>query len=306
MSTKIHNGYRILKTDDLPAFTRKITEKITPVYQQLALRAVSLMALGLVWNAIFTEEKPFLVKSPTSVDLKDWNAINNFIKQLPADLLEISNLLYDNEKFNGLEFSHKLNDLSSRQSLKTFTNGTVKPEDLYYSFNVWEQAALIVRIAQENLQKTLAKRIPSTIDLQMSAVFMSNPNNTKDPYTYVLLYTDRQDFLDIWEALPEVDSFTYWNNYDPPREVTEEEWENRGEIWNQIIGNKTPAECGIIWKYPDERLDFEALISYPRAWLTIENGLDCIQGWAKDQQGFSKIRDKLKNAFASSPIVFDK
>lgn len=54
----------------------------------------------------------------------------------------------------------------------------------------------------------------------------------------------------IWDEYvkkhkPAIEYFGYWDNTDPDEEVSEEEWEYRKEVWDNIFpGHKSPAETG--------------------------------------------------------------
>lgn len=49
-----------------------------------------------------------------------------------------------------------------------------------------------------------------------------------------LLYAQAPEFRDAWEALPEVETYDYWNNSDPDPDVSEREWQERRETWDRL------------------------------------------------------------------------
>ena len=51
-----------------------------------------------------------------------------------------------------------------------------------------------------------------------------------------ILFTEQQTYTEIWESLPEVESYGYWNNTDPPDDVTDEEWKEREKKWDEALG----------------------------------------------------------------------
>lgn len=55
-----------------------------------------------------------------------------------------------------------------------------------------------------------------------------------------LLYTDRREFTEAWEALPEVEAYGYWDNADRPGDMTEAEWEERRDAWERVMPGCTP------------------------------------------------------------------
>lgn len=58
-----------------------------------------------------------------------------------------------------------------------------------------------------------------------------------------LLYTEK--FTKLWESLPEVEYFGYWNNTDPDEDCTELEFDQRGEAWERVLGWDVPVRRGL-------------------------------------------------------------
>ncbi|GAB2732795.1 hypothetical protein [Nocardioides pakistanensis] len=56
----------------------------------------------------------------------------------------------------------------------------------------------------------------------------------------VLLYADRPEYVEAWEALPQVEPYGYWNNADQPEDVTDAEWDERREAWDRVMPGYTP------------------------------------------------------------------
>ena len=54
----------------------------------------------------------------------------------------------------------------------------------------------------------------------------------------------KRDHNRMWSEKPFVEEFAYWNNTDPLEGVSEEDWKERGRIWDEILVNFTPAESG--------------------------------------------------------------
>lgn len=62
---------------------------------------------------------------------------------------------------------------------------------------------------------------------------------------YGTVYTERQEFLDIWFEKDYVEDFAYWNNTNKPKEITKKEWQSRRDVWNFIFKNSNiPAYTG--------------------------------------------------------------
>lgn len=59
----------------------------------------------------------------------------------------------------------------------------------------------------------------------------------KDAYL-IAPYCERSSLLggslDFLKEMPEITDYAYWNNTDPDENVSAEEWEERGEVWNRI------------------------------------------------------------------------
>lgn len=61
----------------------------------------------------------------------------------------------------------------------------------------------------------------------------------------VTVYTETQELTNIWEQTPGVEPYPYWNNTDPPDDMSEEEWDKRRDDWNEALpGIGVPARCG--------------------------------------------------------------
>jgi hypothetical protein len=55
---------------------------------------------------------------------------------------------------------------------------------------------------------------------------------------YAMLFTDQRKFRNLWEALPWVYPFTYYDNTDHPEDMTAKQWEARGRLWDKLLWNK--------------------------------------------------------------------
>lgn len=58
-----------------------------------------------------------------------------------------------------------------------------------------------------------------------------------------IVYSEKSKFFDKFLELDFVEPFPYWNSTDRPDELTDEEWEKRGEIWDEACPT-APIECG--------------------------------------------------------------
>lgn len=50
-----------------------------------------------------------------------------------------------------------------------------------------------------------------------------------------IAYSEQREFLDLWMAQEEVIDYPYWDNTDPPEDVSWEDWELRGKEWNEAL-----------------------------------------------------------------------
>lgn len=65
----------------------------------------------------------------------------------------------------------------------------------------------------------------------------------RDPQTgriLALLYAEEPEFRTVWDALPDVESYGYWNNSDQPDDVTDDEWAERREVWERVMPDSGP------------------------------------------------------------------
>lgn len=98
--------------------------------------------------------------------------------------------------------------------------------------------------AHQEIRRT-GRRAPA-FDLQCEVGMVPDP---ADPRTaYALLYTERDDYREVFEAQPGVRPWPYWNNVDRPDDVTEAEWDERREVWDRVLGDEAPARRGLCWE----------------------------------------------------------
>lgn len=65
-------------------------------------------------------------------------------------------------------------------------------------------------------------------------------------YTLAITFFEHPEYKKLWESLPEVTPYPYWNNSDLPDGVTKDQWAAREVIWGLALrGWKTPATTGL-------------------------------------------------------------
>lgn len=70
------------------------------------------------------------------------------------------------------------------------------------------------------------------------------------PYKDCILatfYATHKPFIDFWESLPEVSEYMYWNNSDPLEGCSEDDWDQREDDWENVIGDDTPSDRGFTY-----------------------------------------------------------
>lgn len=58
-----------------------------------------------------------------------------------------------------------------------------------------------------------------------------------DPETKMMLcyFSGKHVYEDVFEDFNEVAEYGYWNNSEPPENVTDEEWDERKKVWNRVL-----------------------------------------------------------------------
>jgi hypothetical protein len=82
-------------------------------------------------------------------------------------------------------------------------------------------------------------------DFECEVSFLADPQNPAD--LYALLFTERQEYREAFEALAGVEGWAYWDNTDRPDCVSEEAWDERRRSWERVVGWDTPARRGLTW-----------------------------------------------------------
>jgi hypothetical protein len=78
-----------------------------------------------------------------------------------------------------------------------------------------------------------------------------------DGRIYGMVFSERSRWVDRWMELDGVEDFSYWDNTDQPDEVSEEDWDARGEVWDSILRANpagTPGMSGFSAQCTDRML----------------------------------------------------
>lgn len=71
---------------------------------------------------------------------------------------------------------------------------------------------------------------------------ISFSRDEQDGRFYLLLHSGIPEMRQTFESLPELEDYSYWNNSDQPKELTEEEWNNHKETWERILYTDVPLD----------------------------------------------------------------
>jgi hypothetical protein len=61
-----------------------------------------------------------------------------------------------------------------------------------------------------------------------------------------LTFSGQNDFVNVWESQSWRRDFAYWDNTDPPQDVSAKDWQLRQTLWEEALGDeyRSPAEMG--------------------------------------------------------------
>lgn len=176
------------------------------------------------------------------------------------------------------QFAHQCAEAYDRHTI----DGTSEEQSIYG--RVWNQIA-------EAQHKVRVKQVKDpSVDFSFSIVLF--PFEGK---FYGMFYTVQPEFAEKWLLNPLVDEFMYWNNTDPLDGVSDEEWEERGRIWNEIMGDiAIPSLIGITYEVTQE-----FMIDLPR----LSEVADAIPSLEK--RAFNTAKDTLFKEFAQNRKIND-
>lgn len=88
-----------------------------------------------------------------------------------------------------------------------------------------------IREKQKEIQIT--KRRSPAYDFDCSVVIIPIKNKV-----LAMLYTEKEEYKKIWEKIKGVKRYYYWNNTDKPRNISEKQWEQRSNDWDEALSYK--------------------------------------------------------------------
>ncbi|ACL42048.1 hypothetical protein Achl_4097 (plasmid) [Pseudarthrobacter chlorophenolicus A6] len=98
---------------------------------------------------------------------------------------------------------------------------TVPPMFAFTAFSRWEDE-------QKKLEDTDRAKNPNRFELCLG-------EDSGTGRILVRLYTEQAAMRDAFEAMDEVEPYSYWNYSDTPQSVTEEEWAERCGAWERVM-----------------------------------------------------------------------
>lgn len=83
--------------------------------------------------------------------------------------------------------------------------------------------------------------------LDLELALLRDPHN-RDLYALIYDHSPEQAYTAQLERLDPIEPYHYWNNVDPDEAVADDEWTERGKVWDRTVGYRSPAEIGLSWR----------------------------------------------------------
>lgn len=199
--------------------------------------------------------------------------------------------------YNGYKFNNNPNLLEIQRICLDIRN-RVKPlaNQLYYrqfikemvdvydknQFGYWEESMYFINIASNMMYWGIDRYLHERIkymnykqerdpEVDFGLKFTILPLKDRQE-VLLLLYTEKKELREAFEATPEIDEYHYQNQTDQPEEISEEAWNQRRLDWNSALGGdgwSTPQECGFLYEpYDSNRLSFFGMEKEEKKQLT--------------------------------------
>jgi hypothetical protein len=101
-------------------------------------------------------------------------------------------------------------------------------------------ASRVLDEAKRDIDST-GKRNPA-LDFSCSVTFLEDDGNI-----YALLFTEKNEYRSVFEAMVEVTAYGYWNNTDRDPDVSEDEWDERRLTWERLYADGVTCQVGVTW-----------------------------------------------------------
>lgn len=166
--------------------------------------------------------------------------IYNAFRFLTTDLLEVHrSCMVFRQKFKPLA-EEKAAKWLVKRAVEELDRRTVRQNDAEFKPAFCSPFCLAWDEMLEKMRR-VERETAREPDVDFSVIVSILPHATG---LYGIIYTEQQDFRDMWFAGAGVVDFHYQNSTDRPSNVSEEEWERRERTWDEILGHNVPAECG--------------------------------------------------------------
>lgn len=104
--------------------------------------------------------------------------------------------------------------------------------------------------------KTSSKNNPY-FDFECELSIMIPPSGD---HIYLIAYTCKDEYIRLLESIDGVEEYAYWNNTDPPDDIDEDIWDQRGKDWDAALGETgIPARNGFSFELVGPYLPFSIL-----------------------------------------------
>lgn len=124
----------------------------------------------------------------------------------------------------------------------------------------------------DQIEEDSAKQRPNWLDPEVQLTVFTSQEGT-----YALLYTQGKHLTKVFDEILGAQEFNYWNNTDHDPDVPYDAWEKRGKLWDDLLGNSTPAESGATLTLVNKNL-----IHYPHPILSHTNEGEIPPDWIPD------------------------
>lgn len=198
MSTTIYNGYKLpmMSFRELTEFTKRFREMAKEKTVELVSAYIAEKITELLDDMRIWDEEMFVERHVLYED-----ELEKLIKQ--RNLEKQGVVLNEEEKI--------------KLRLDAYPHRTAK------SVVVWK-----ARERYRKIEQTMTR--DPVVDFDSNACFI--PIQDK---ILVLFNCEQKEIVELWESLPEITYYGYWNNTDPDKSVSEEEWEQRRKDWNEAL-----------------------------------------------------------------------
>lgn len=116
--------------------------------------------------------------------------------------------------------------------------------------NMWDR--------QQKVKQT--SRADNMVDFDAEIVLFRSTKIDKIP---AMIFSQMGSFERWINRQPFISEYYYWDNSDPEDDMDPEEWEQRGEVWDDILTDFSPSRCGLTMKFhpshyaPTGKVDIE-------------------------------------------------